>query len=375
MSDGRGGPDVPRPDENAGAAARAEGIDSPGTNTPHPHGTTPSAGGGFTDPTPGQDGIIVQGGRTTSGFHDSTRAIGPKQDDPRAIGPKQDDPRAIGPKQDDPRAIGPKQDDPRAIGPKPDDPRAIGPKQDDPRAIGPKQDDPRTVGHGIIVQGGRTGHPGSKARQKRARTKMKTMALVIGGILVAVVGGAVVGRQLGHDPATIAPQAVGTPSGVASAIAPTPSLSPGDTAPAAAPSGSVPAAVAETPASVASIPPSHGASPGRSTPSAQPKPSGTPAPAAVPVLALRPSSVQEYCGNGEWPNTLVVRNSGSGHLNWSVGRLPQGVTVSRGDGSLDAGGSQVLTLGGRTEQQPANGRFTIAFTSNGGSGQVTVTCA
>ncbi|MFE2322879.1 hypothetical protein ACFXD5_02945 [Streptomyces sp. NPDC059385] len=345
MSDGRGGPDVPRPDENAGAAARAEGIDSPGTNTPA--GTTPGAGGGFTDPTPGQDGIIVQGGRQASGFHDSTRAIGPKQDDPRAIGPKQDDPRAIGP------------------------------KQDDPRAIGPKQDDPRTVGHGIIVQGGRTRHPGSKARQKRAKAKTKTMALVIGGILVAVVGGAVVGRQLGHDPATVAPQAAGTPSGVASAAVPVPSHSPGDTAPAAAPSGSAPAsgAGAESPAPVASASPSHGSSPGRSTPSAQPQPSNTPAPAAVPVLALRPSTVQEYCANGEWPHTLVVRNSGSGHLNWSVGRLPQGVTVSQSDGSLDADGSQVLTLGGRTEQQPPNGRFTIAFTSNGGSGQVTVTCA
>ncbi|MGO4455782.1 hypothetical protein AB4039_00355 [Streptomyces sp. M-16] len=100
----------------------------------------------------------------------------------------------------------------------------------------------------------------------------------------------------------------------------------------------------------------------------------------MPVLGLRPSTVQEYCANGEWPNTLVVRNSRSGHLDRSVGKLPQGVTVSRSGGSLAADGSEVLTLGGRTEQQPANGRFTIGrftigFTSNGGSGQVTVTCA
>ncbi|MFJ8017330.1 hypothetical protein [Streptomyces sp. NPDC096339] len=332
MSDGRGGPDVPRPED----------MEAPGTGAPH--GTAPGVGGGFTDPTPGQDGIIVQGGRTASGFHDSTRAIGPKQDDPRAIGPKQDDPRAIGP------------------------------KQDDPRAIGPKQDDPRAVQHGIIVQGGRTGHPGSKARQKRAK-KTKTMALIIGGVLVAAVGGAVVGRQLGHDPATTLPQAGATPTGVVSAGAPVPVPSSSATGPAPDPSGSAPAAGAQSPTPVVSTPPTRSASPGRSTPTAQPKQSGTPAPAAVPVLALRPSSVQEYCANGEWPNTLVVRNSGSGKLNWSVGKLPQGVTVSQGEGSLGPDGSQVITLGGRAEQQPANGRFTIAFSSNGGSGQVTVTCA
>ncbi|MFE1414809.1 hypothetical protein ACFW6F_29050 [Streptomyces sp. NPDC058746] len=250
MSDGRRGPDVPRPDENAGAAARAEDDDSPGTSTPH--GTTPSGEGGSTDPTPGQDGIIVQGGRTAS---------------------------------------------------------------------------------------------------------------------------AVVGRQLGHDPATIVPQAVGTPSGVDPSAAPAPSLSIDNTAPTPVPSSSVPAAGAQSPTPAASAPPAHTASPGRSAPPAQPKPSSTPAPAAVPVLALRPNGVQEYCVNGEWPNSLVVRNSGSGHLDWSVGKLPPGVTVSQSSGSLAADDSQVLALGGRTEQQPANGRFTIGFTGNGGSGQVTVTCA
>ncbi|MEU8434994.1 hypothetical protein AB0F18_19125, partial [Streptomyces sp. NPDC029216] len=165
MSDGRGGPDVPRPENEASSTA---------------HGTTPDPGGGFTDPTPGGDGIIVQGGRTAPGSHDSAQTIGPKQDDPRAIGPKQDDPRAIGPKQDDPRAIG----------------------------------------KGIIVQGGRTGHPGTKARQKRAKKKMKTMALVIGGVLVVAVGGVVVGRQLGHDPATLQPQAAASPTAPASPGAP-----------------------------------------------------------------------------------------------------------------------------------------------------------
>ncbi|MEU3777647.1 hypothetical protein AB0F11_31505, partial [Streptomyces sp. NPDC032472] len=93
---------------------------------------------------------------------------------------------------------------------------------------------------GIIVQGGRTEgqHPDKKARQKRAKKKAKTMALIIGGVMVVAVGGAVVGRQLGHDPATIQPQAAATPTGAASAgapaaPAPAPSTSPdGGTAPA-----------------------------------------------------------------------------------------------------------------------------------------------
>ncbi|MEU3778651.1 hypothetical protein AB0F11_36710, partial [Streptomyces sp. NPDC032472] len=117
------------------------------------------------------------------------------------------------------------------------------------------------------------------------------------------------------------------------------------------------------------------ASPARTTQPAQPRQSATPAPAAAPVLSLRPTSVQEYCANGEWPNTLVVRNSGGGTLEWSVGQLPPGVTVSQGEGSLAAGASQVITLGGRAEQQPPNGRFTIGFSGNGGSGRVTVNCA
>ncbi|RPF29756.1 hypothetical protein EDD96_6297 [Streptomyces sp. Ag109_G2-6] len=405
MSDGRGGPDVPRPENDASVPS---------------HGTTPDAGGGFTDPAPGGDGIIVQGGRTASGPQDPSRAIGPKQDDPRAIGPKQDDPRAIGPKQDDPRAIGPKQDDPRAIGPKQDDPRAIGPKQDDPRAIGPKQDDPRAigpkqddpraigpkqddpraigpkqddpraigpkqddpraVGRGIIVQGGRTGHPDKKARQKQAKKKMKTMALVIGGVMVMAVGGVFVGRQLGHDPATLQPQAAATPTAAVSGAAPAPSASTdgGSPAPAPTPTGSpTEAAASPTPA------PSHPPTPGAgnpapvppTTPPAPPKQSGAPAPVAVPTLSLRPASVREFCANGEWPSTLVVRNSGGGNLNWSIGSLPSGVTATAGSGSLAAGASQVITLGGRTEQQPPGGRFTIGFSSNGGSGQVTVTCA
>ncbi|KJY24590.1 hypothetical protein VR44_34925, partial [Streptomyces katrae] len=250
----------------------------PENDAPVPsHGTTPDPGGGFTDPAPGREGIIVQGGRTPSGSNDP-RAIGPKQDDPRAIGPKQDDPRAIGPKQDDPRAIGPKQDDPRAIGPKQDDPRAIGPKQDDPRAIGPKQDDPRAIGpkhddphavrDGIIVQGGRTGHPGGNARQKRAR-KTKTMALVIGGVMVLAVGGFLVGRQLGHDPATLQPQAVATPTAAVSGGAPAPSASSdgGSPAPPATP-GAPATEVASSPTPAASEPPARngsGPTPARST--------------------------------------------------------------------------------------------------------------
>ncbi|MFJ9823348.1 hypothetical protein ACIRSU_03115 [Streptomyces sp. NPDC101160] len=335
------------------------------------HGITPDTGGGFTDPTPGQDnGIIVQGGRTAHGSHDSAQAIGPKQDDPRAIGPKQDDPRAIGPKQDDPRAIGPKQDDPRAIGP----------KQDDPRAIGPKQDDPRALGHGIIVQGGRTEHPDKRARQKRAKTKMKTMMLVIGGVMVVAVGGAIAGRQLGQDPATTLPQAAtpttSAPAGASGTAAP--SASSDSTSQAPAPSESAPATETDSPTAVASTPPARtgsSASPVRTTRSAQPTQSSTPVQVAAPQLSLRPTGVQEYCANGEWPNTLVVRNSGGGDLHWSVGQLPAGVTVSAGEGSLAADGSQVITLGGRAEQLPADGRFTIGFSSNGGSGQVTVNCA
>ncbi|MCF3180133.1 hypothetical protein IPZ70_09280 [Streptomyces polychromogenes] len=351
MSDGRGGPDVPRPENDAPVPS---------------HGTTPDTGGGFTDPAPGREGIIVQGGRTPSGSND-----------PRAIGPKQDDPRAIGPKQDDPRAIGPKQDDPRAIGPKQDDPRAIGPKQDDPRAIGPKHDDPHAVRNGIIVQGGRTAHPGGNARQKRAR-KMKTMALVIGGVMVLAVGGFLVGRQLGHDPATLQPQAVATPTAAASAGAPAPSASSDGGSPAPATPSSPSAEVASSPTPAASEPPARNGSsptPARSTAPAPPKQSSAPAPAPAPALSLRPTSVREFCANGEWPGTLVVRNSGGGNLNWSIGALPAGVTAGTDSGSLAAGASQVITLGGRTEQQPAGGRFTIGFSSNGGSGQVTVTCA
>lgn len=329
MSDGRGGPDVPRPENDASVPS---------------HGTTPDVGGGFTDPAPGRDGIIVQGGRTASGSHDPARAIGPKQDDPRAIGPK----------------------------------------QDDPRAIGPKQDDPRSVGKGIIVQGGRTGHPDKKARQKRAKKKTKTMALIIGGVMVAAVGGVFVGQRLGHDPAVRRPQAVATPSGAASAGAsagvtggaPAPTASSDSGSPAPAPSPSAPATEAGTPTTAAPNPPARsGNSPSPVRTSQPPKQSGAPAPAAVPVLSLRPTGVQEYCANGEWPNTLVVRNTGGGKLNWSVGPLPAGVTVSEDGGSLAADASRVITLGGRTERPPAGGRFTIGFTGNGGSGQVTVTCA
>ncbi|MGW5419797.1 hypothetical protein [Streptomyces sp. NPDC003943] len=335
-----------------------------------PHEISPDTGGGFTDPTPAQDGIIVQGGRTAHGSDDSAQAIGPKQDDPRAIGPKQDDPRAIGPKQDDPRAIGP--------------------KQDDPRAIGPKQDDPRALGHGIIVQGGRTEHPDKKARQKRAKKKMKTMMLVIGGVMVVAVGGAVAGRQLGQDPATTLPHAA-TPAASASAGASgtaAPSASSDSTSQAPAAGESAPATETASPTPVASDPPARtgtgtgtgtgsgsSASPVRPTRSAQPTQSSTAAPVAAPELSLSPTSVQEYCANGEWPNTLVIRNSGGGTLNWTVGQLPPGVTASVGAGALGADATEVLRLGGRTEQQPADGRFTVSFSSNGGSGQVTVACA
>ncbi|GAA0317647.1 hypothetical protein GCM10010302_65900 [Streptomyces polychromogenes] len=323
MSDGRGGPDVPRPENEASVPS---------------HGTTPDVGGGFTDPAPGREGIIVQGGRTAPG-----------PNDPRAIGPKQDDPRAIGPKQDDPRAIGPKQDDPRAAG--------------------------------NIVQGGRTGHPGTRARQKRAK-KTKTMMLVIGGVMVLALGGFFVGSRLGHDPAALQPQAAATPTGAASADASggAPSAASGGVAPAPASVPGTPATQAPAPPTTAApTPPARtggaGPTPGRSTQSAPPKQSSAPAPAAQPVLSLRPAGVREFCANGEWPGTLLVRNSGGGKLTWSLGGLPAGVTASTSGGSLAADALQVITLGGRTEQQPPNGRFTVAFTSDGGSGQVTVTCA
>ncbi|MFJ8160479.1 hypothetical protein ACIRBY_06055 [Streptomyces sp. NPDC096136] len=132
------------------------------------------------------------------------------------------------------------------------------------------------VGNGINVQGGRTGHPDATARQKRAKKKPKTMALITGGVMV---------------------------------------LSPG------------------------------------------------------------PSGVREFCANGEWPAALLVRDSGGGKLTWSLGQLPAGVTASPCGGSLAADTAQAITLGGRTEQQPPNGRFTIAVSGNGGTGRVTVTRA
>ncbi|MEU8438569.1 hypothetical protein AB0F18_37925, partial [Streptomyces sp. NPDC029216] len=147
-----------------------------------------------------------------------------------------------------------------------------------------------------------------------------------------------------------------------------PATAPSPSAPATEPAGSP----TPTPARGGSSP-----SPARTTPQAPPKQSSAPAPppAAEPVLSLRPTGVREFCANGEWPDTLVVRNSGGGTLTWSLGGLPAGVTAGKAGGSLAADASQVITLGGRTEQPPPNGRFTIGFSSNGGSGQVTVTCA
>ncbi|MEU7556160.1 hypothetical protein AB0B01_28170 [Streptomyces sp. NPDC044571] len=134
----------------------------------------------------------------------------------------------------------------------------------------------------------------------------------------------------------------------------------------------------DSPTPVTANPPARSGSspsPVRTVQPTQPSQSSTPAPAAATVLTLRPTSVQEYCANGQWPKTLSVRNSGGGNLNWSIGQVPAGVTVSQAGGSLAADASQVITLGGRTEQQPANGRFVIGFSSNGGSAQVTVNCA
>ncbi|MFB0631355.1 hypothetical protein [Streptomyces sp. AB3(2024)] len=198
------------------------------------------------------------------------------------------------------------------------------------------------------------------------------MALIIGGVLVVAAGGVFVGQRLGHDPAVLPPQAVATPSGAA----PAPTTSPDSGSPAPATSPGAPATKAGTPTAAASDPPARaGDSPSPARTPLPPKQSGAPAPAAAPVLSLRPTGVREYCANGEWPDTLVVHNSGGGSLIWSVGQLPDGVTVSEDGGSLAADASQVITLGGRTELPPANGRFTIGFSSNGGSGRVTVTCA
>ncbi|MEV7543595.1 hypothetical protein [Streptomyces sp. NPDC089915] len=205
------------------------------------------------------------------------------------------------------------------------------------------------------------------------------MMLVIGGVMVLALGGFFVGSRLGHDPATLQPQAAATPT--ATPTGATPADTPGG-APSAASGGAAPATGEATPAPAApaaSTPPARAGgspTPGRSTQSAPPpKQSSAPPPAAEPALALRPAAVREFCANGEWPATLLVRNSGGGKLTWSLGRLPAGVTASTSGGSLTADASQVITLGGRAEQQPPNGRFTIGFTSNGGSGQVTVTCA
>ncbi|MER8041775.1 hypothetical protein [Streptomyces sp. NPDC094032] len=316
-----------------------ERPDAPGEHTPStPHASTPARGGGVTDPTPAQDGIIVQGGRTAPDTHESARAIGPKQDDPRAIGPK----------------------------------------QDDPRAIGPKQDDPRTLGQGIIVQGGRTGHPerdpDNKTRQRRAKKKMKTMALVIGGVMVLAVGGALLGRQLGHDPDATLPRAAATPTASPSAghtPDPTRTAPPTQAAPPPPVTSAPPTAT-----STSSPSPTRPTPPPRSKPPTEPTPSSPPpVQAAAPVLSLRPTDVQEYCANGEWPNALEVRNSGGGNLNWSIGQLPPGITVNQTAGSLPAGSVQEIKLGGRAEHPPASGRFTLSFASSGGSGQVTVNCA
>ncbi len=106
------------------------------------------------------------------------------------------------------------------------------------------------------------------------------------------------------------------------------------------------------------------------SPTPQKHPTATPQPQSPPKLNVGPNPVIEYCGNGQWPNTLTVRNKGGGTLTWqaSAPNAP-GVQLSSTSSSLKAGASKVITLSGQWGQS-----FIISFTSNGGQASVTVTC-
>ncbi|MFI8961966.1 hypothetical protein ACIGO8_07610 [Streptomyces sp. NPDC053493] len=211
----------------------------------------------------------------------------------------------------------------------------------------------------------------------RKRAKAKPLALVIGGLMVVGVGGAVVGQRLGNGPGADTPLVVATPSSSAPA---------GSSAAPGAPDATTPPAAGEATTPGVSHPPTtapaRGESPGQGTgttapppPTRRPTRSAPPSPAPAGVLALRSADVQEYCANGEWPNKVVVVNTGGGALDRTAGALPAGVTLSRSGGSLAASAVAEIELSGRIEQMPGNGLFTIGFTSNGGSAEVIVHCS
>ncbi len=113
------------------------------------------------------------------------------------------------------------------------------------------------------------------------------------------------------------------------------------------------------------------------TPPAQPtatpvpqQPTATPVPQNPPVLTLRPSKTTAFCSQGGYPNDITVANTGGSTLTWSA-TGPSGITITPSSGSLSASTSQTVKLSGIVAGVAS---FTIHFTSNGGSADVTIEC-
>jgi hypothetical protein len=98
------------------------------------------------------------------------------------------------------------------------------------------------------------------------------------------------------------------------------------------------------------------------------QPTKTPQPAHLTVTPLQASA---FCTNGQYPS-VTVKNTGSKTLNWSAsGPSTPPLTVTPANGSLAPGASKTVAVSG---QHPGP-TVTITFTSNGGNGTVTYTCA
>jgi hypothetical protein len=114
----------------------------------------------------------------------------------------------------------------------------------------------------------------------------------------------------------------------------------------------------------------------RNADDAKPAPAFTPlspsSPAPDPKLVVTPSSVNEFCSNGQWPNTITVKNDGGGNLGWTATAPADAtmLTLTPSSGLLTAGMTADVTLGGNYFAGP----FTIAFGGNGGTANVTVQC-
>jgi hypothetical protein len=103
-------------------------------------------------------------------------------------------------------------------------------------------------------------------------------------------------------------------------------------------------------------------------------PTVAPTAIATPIspahMALTPTAASAACLSGQYP-TITVRNTGGATLAWSATSATPSVTISPASGSVAASGSQTVSVSG----QSPGPTLVIAFTSNGGNGTVTYTCA